>query len=68
MKRRLSLGIATIGDPSIVLIDEPTTGLDPVCKKLVWAYIEKFKRDRVIIMVKKEKTDEHQLIPKNSKN
>ncbi|KAI9329664.1 hypothetical protein DFJ73DRAFT_631314 [Zopfochytrium polystomum] len=50
MKRRLSLAIATIGDPSLVFLDEPTTGLDPVNKKQVWAYIEKFKQGRVMIM------------------
>lgn len=30
MKRRLSIAIATVGDPSVVFLDEPTTGLDPV--------------------------------------
>ena len=29
MKRRLSIGIAIVGDPNILFFDEPTTGLDP---------------------------------------
>jgi ABC-type multidrug transport system ATPase subunit len=33
MKRRLSLGIALIADPSIVVADEPTTGLDPETRR-----------------------------------
>lgn len=30
MKRRLSIALATIGDPKVIFLDEPTTGLDPV--------------------------------------
>ena len=50
MKRRLSMVIATIGDPKIVILDEPTTGMDPVNRRYVWQFIEKFKENRVIIL------------------
>lgn len=50
MKRRLSVVIATIGDPKIVFLDEPTTGMDPINRRYVWSFIEKFKKDRVIIL------------------
>ncbi|KAL2920141.1 hypothetical protein HK105_200207 [Polyrhizophydium stewartii] len=50
MKGRLSLVIATIGDPKIMFLDEPTTGMDPVNRRHVWSFIEKFKRGRVIIL------------------
>nr|KAJ3419409.1 ATP-binding cassette sub- A member 1 [Polyrhizophydium stewartii] len=50
MKRRLSLVISTIGDPKIIFMDEPTTGMDPVNRRHVWSFIEKFKRGRVIIL------------------
>ncbi|KAI8052039.1 P-loop containing nucleoside triphosphate hydrolase protein [Syncephalis plumigaleata] len=50
MKRRLSMIIATIGDPKIIIMDEPTTGMDPVHRRHVWSFIEKFKRNRVIIL------------------
>ena len=39
MKRRLSLAIAAIGSPKIILLDEPTTGLDPKVKQQVWHLI-----------------------------
>ncbi|KAL2914225.1 hypothetical protein HK105_206322 [Polyrhizophydium stewartii] len=50
MKRRLSLVISTIGDPKIIFMDEPTTGMDPVNRRHVWSFIEKFKRGRVVIL------------------
>ncbi|XJO74377.1 hypothetical protein BDV3_005203 [Batrachochytrium dendrobatidis] len=50
MKRRLSLVISTIGDPKVIFMDEPTTGMDPVNRRCVWSFIERFKRGRVIIL------------------
>jgi ABC-type multidrug transport system ATPase subunit len=35
-RRRLSIGISFLGDPSIVFLDEPSTGLDPTHRKEVW--------------------------------
>jgi ABC-type multidrug transport system ATPase subunit len=50
MKRRLSVVISSIGDPKIMFLDEPTTGMDPVNRRHVWSFIEKLKKDRVIIL------------------
>ncbi|XP_056019725.1 uncharacterized protein LOC125668687 isoform X2 [Ostrea edulis] len=36
MKRKLSVAVALLGDPSVVFLDEPTTGMDPVAKRHVW--------------------------------
>ncbi|MGO8617653.1 ATP-binding cassette domain-containing protein, partial [Rhizobium ruizarguesonis] len=36
MKRRLSLARALINDPQILILDEPTTGLDPHARHLIW--------------------------------
>ncbi|ORX68901.1 P-loop containing nucleoside triphosphate hydrolase protein [Anaeromyces robustus] len=50
MKRRLSMIIATIGDPRVILLDEPTTGMDPVNRRYVWRFVEEFKKDRCILL------------------
>jgi ABC-type Na+ transport system ATPase subunit NatA len=39
MKRRLSVAISSIGNPRIIFMDEPTTGMDPVSRKDVWSLI-----------------------------
>ncbi len=40
MKRRLSLAIALIGDPAVVLLDEPSTGLDPGSRQNLWNVVK----------------------------
>ena len=50
MKRRLSLAMAAIGNPKIILLDEPTTGLDPKVRQQVWQLIGKLKVNRSIIL------------------
>ncbi|PHT46221.1 ABC transporter A family member 2 [Capsicum baccatum] len=50
MKRRLSVAIALIGDPKLVILDEPTTGMDPITRRHVWDIIEKAKKGRAIIL------------------
>jgi ABC-type multidrug transport system ATPase subunit len=50
MQRRLSLAIALLGDPKIVFLDEPTTGMDPVTRRKVWDTINRIKRGRVVIL------------------
>lgn len=50
MQRRLSIAISLIGNPKVVYLDEPTTGMDPVTRREVWDMIQRAKRDRVIIL------------------
>ena len=50
MKRRLSICIACIGNPKLVLLDEPTTGLDPFSRKKAWNLIHKMKKGRALIL------------------
>lgn len=50
MKRRLSLAIAMIGDPQVIFLDEPTTGLDPLNREIFWKILERVKRDKSIIL------------------
>jgi len=51
MQRRLSVAISLTGDPKIVFLDEPTTGMDPVSRRQVWEMIETAKRGRVLVLV-----------------
>ncbi|MFD1670640.1 ABC transporter ATP-binding protein [Agrilactobacillus yilanensis] len=41
MKRRLSLAIALISDPAILILDEPTVGIDPVLRQKIWLELHK---------------------------
>ena len=50
MKRRLTVAMSTIGDPTILFLDEPTTGMDPVSRKYVWKLLQELKKDRTIIL------------------
>nr|GMC75790.1 ABC transporter A family member 7-like isoform X1 [Ipomoea batatas] len=50
MRRRLSVAIALIGDPKIVYLDEPSTGLDPASRKLLWDVVKRAKQDRSIVL------------------
>ncbi|KAB1265899.1 ATP-binding cassette sub-family A member 6 [Camelus dromedarius] len=49
-KRKLTLGIAILGDPQILLLDEPTAGLDPFSRHRVWSFLKERKADRVILL------------------
>eukprot|EP00743_Colponemidia_sp_Colp-15_P008092 GILK01008768.1.p1 GENE.GILK01008768.1~~GILK01008768.1.p1 ORF type:complete len:953 (+),score=144.68 GILK01008768.1:132-2990(+) len=50
MKRRLSVAISSIGDPRIIFMDEPTTGMDPQSRRQVWSLIQNLKKGRVIVL------------------
>lgn len=39
MRRRLDLAVALVHDPSVIVLDEPTTGLDPVNRALLWEFL-----------------------------
>jgi ATP-binding cassette subfamily A (ABC1) protein 3 len=43
MKRRLSVAMAMIGDPPLLLLDEPTSGVDPVSRRQFWRVLETVK-------------------------
>jgi lipooligosaccharide transport system ATP-binding protein len=47
MKRRLTIARALVNDPDLVLLDEPTTGLDPQARHLVWERLFRLKQQGV---------------------
>jgi ATP-binding cassette, subfamily A (ABC1), member 3 len=50
-KRKLSLGIALIGDPQVLLLDEPSTGMDPESRRKMWTVIEEVSASRSVVLV-----------------
>jgi len=50
MKRRLSVAISLIGNPTVVYMDEPSTGLDPASRRLLWDVVKSQKENRAIIL------------------
>ncbi len=40
-KRKLSVAVALVGNPAVVLLDEPSTGMDPGAKRFLWDLIQK---------------------------
>ena len=51
MKRRLILARALINDPDLLLFDEPTTGLDPQARHMIWSQIHRLKRNGKTILL-----------------
>lgn len=50
-RRRLSIGLSLLGNPSVWLLDEPTTGLDPETRRQLWNVIAKQKTGRCIVII-----------------
>lgn len=49
-KRKLSLGIALMGNPSVVLLDEPSSGLDAAAKRIMWKTLSSIVPGRSILL------------------
>ncbi|MGZ4690388.1 MAG: ABC transporter ATP-binding protein [Acidimicrobiia bacterium] len=58
MKRRLTIARALINRPELVLLDEPTTGLDPQARHLVWERLYQLKRQGVTLVLTTHYMDE----------
>ncbi|CAF3806236.1 unnamed protein product [Adineta steineri] len=50
MKRRLSLACAFIGDTKIILLDEPSSGLDPSNRRLLWDWLRSMKEGKTLLL------------------
>ncbi|KAF4526763.1 hypothetical protein B566_EDAN015792 [Ephemera danica] len=49
-KRKLSVGIAVIGDPRIIILDEPTAGVDPYSRRHMWSVLQNRRHGKVILL------------------
>ncbi|GIJ78427.1 lipooligosaccharide transport system ATP-binding protein [Micromonospora phaseoli] len=58
MKRRLTIARSLVNEPDIVLLDEPTTGLDPQARHLVWERLFRLKRQGVTLVLTTHYMDE----------
>ncbi|TFB73287.1 ATP-binding cassette domain-containing protein [Cryobacterium glaciale] len=58
MKRRLTIARALINDPRLLLLDEPTTGLDPQARHILWDRLFRLKEQGTILLVTTHYMDE----------
>jgi lipooligosaccharide transport system ATP-binding protein len=58
MKRRLTIARALVNEPELVLLDEPTTGLDPQARHLVWERLFRLKQRGVTLVLTTHYMDE----------
>jgi ABC-2 type transport system ATP-binding protein len=58
MRRRLDLAMTLIGDPAVVFLDEPTTGLDPRSRRTMWQIIRELVGDGVTIFLTTQHLEE----------
>lgn len=50
MKRKLSVGLAFSGDPKLVILDEPTSGMDPFSRRGLWDFLKLRRQGRVMLL------------------
>ena len=50
MRRRLSVAISLVGDPKIVFLDEPSTGLDPDNRRKLWEILQECRQKRAMVL------------------
>jgi ABC-2 type transport system ATP-binding protein len=59
-RSRVSLGVALLGSPQVLVLDEPTVGLDPVLRRDLWGLFHRLATDGVTVLVSSHVMDEAQ--------
>jgi ABC-type multidrug transport system ATPase subunit len=49
-KRRVSLAIALINNPPLLILDEPTVGVDPILREAIWSYLVKISKEGLTVI------------------
>ncbi|HKC77059.1 MAG TPA: AAA family ATPase, partial [Gaiellaceae bacterium] len=62
MRRRIDLGISLVGTPRLLLLDEPTTGLDPAARLFVWDRLRELRESDVTLILTTHDMDEAALL------
>jgi ABC-2 type transport system ATP-binding protein len=62
MKRRLSLAIALLGTPKLMILDEPTVGIDPALRRKIWAELGKIRDAGRGVLITTHVMDEAELV------
>lgn len=57
-QRRLDIGLGIIGDPQVLFLDEPTTGLDPVARRTTWSLIRELSNRGTTVLLTSHYMDE----------
>uniref|UniRef100_A0A8C0RA63 ABC transporter domain-containing protein n=1 Tax=Canis lupus familiaris TaxID=9615 RepID=A0A8C0RA63_CANLF len=57
-KRKLSTGIALLGEPSVIFLDEPSTGMDPMARRLLWSIISRARESGKAIVITSHSMEE----------
>jgi ABC-2 type transport system ATP-binding protein len=58
MRRKLDLAMTLVGDPRIIFLDEPTTGLDPRSRRTMWSIVRELVADGVTVFLTTQYLDE----------
>ena len=57
MKRRLSIGVALSGESQFIVVDEPTTGLDPASRRALWRILARARKGRSVLLTTHDMTE-----------
>lgn len=62
MKRRLSLAISLLNDPPLLVLDEPTVGIDPALRVKIWQDLQSLRNNGASILITTHAMDEAELV------
>ena len=62
LKRRVMVGIAALARPSLMVLDEPTTGLDPESRRDVWSFIRQYRAEGTTVLLTTHYMEEAEML------